>query len=240
MEDTLIAGAGLCDRAAVSFVASNARHCVQWLIDNGVAFDTDPQAAGEMRYHLTREGGHSHRRILHSADATGREVETTLVGKALHHPNIRILERTNAVDLILSDKLGLPGPRRVTGAWIWNRNRERVETCRARAVVLATGGAAKCISTRLTPISPPVMALRWAWRAGCRVANLEFNQFHPTCLFIPRHKTFCSLKRCAAKAPGWCAPDGSRFMPDFDARAELAPRDIVARAIDHEMKTPWR
>ena len=113
VEDTLIAGAGLCDREAVSFVASNARHCVQWLIDHGVAFDRDPLAAGDMPYHLTREGGHSHRRILHSADATGRAVETTLVSQALSHPRIRILERANAVDLILSDKLAL----RVRAAW---------------------------------------------------------------------------------------------------------------------------
>lgn len=236
VEDTLIAGAGLCDRAAVSFVASNARHCVQWLIDNGVAFDTDPQAAGEMRYHLTREGGHSHRRILHSADATGREVETTLVGKALHHPNIRILERTNAVDLILSDKLGLPGPRRVTGAWIWNRNRERVETCRARAVVLATGGAAKVYQYTTNPDIASGDGIAMAWRAGCRVANLEFNQFHPTCLFHPQAQNFLLTEALRGEGAWLVRPDGSRFMPDFDARAELAPRDIVARAIDHEMK----
>ncbi|SKA82216.1 L-aspartate oxidase [Pantoea ananatis] len=236
VEDTLIAGAGLCDRAAVSFVASNARHCVQWLIDNGVAFDTDPQAAGEMRYHLTREGGHSHRRILHSADATGREVETTLVGKALHHPNIRILERTNAVDLILSDKLGLPGPRRVTGAWIWNRNRERVETCRVRAVVLATGGAAKVYQYTTNPDIASGDGIAMAWRAGCRVANLEFNQFHPTCLFHPQAQNFLLTEALRGEGAWLVRPDGSRFMPDFDARAELAPRDIVARAIDHEMK----
>ncbi|WP_210476069.1 L-aspartate oxidase [Pantoea ananatis] len=236
VEDTLIAGAGLCDRAAVSFVASNARHCVQWLIDNGVAFDTDPQAAGEMRYHLTREGGHSHRRILHSADATGREVETTLVGKALHHPNIRILERTNAVDLILSDKLGLPGPRRVTGAWIWNRNSERVETCRARAVVLATGGAAKVYQYTTNPDIASGDGIAMAWRAGCRVANLEFNQFHPTCLFHPQAQNFLLTEALRGEGAWLVRPDGSRFMPDFDARAELAPRDIVARAIDHEMK----
>ncbi|WP_210453824.1 L-aspartate oxidase [Pantoea ananatis] len=236
VEDTLIAGAGLCDRAAVSFVASNARHCVQWLIDNGVAFDTDPQAAGEMRYHLTREGGHSHRRILHSADATGREVETTLVGKALHHPNIRILERTNAVDLILSDKLGLPGPRRVTGAWIWNRNRERVETCRARGVVLATGGAAKVYQYTTNPDIASGDGIAMAWRAGCRVANLEFNQFHPTCLFHPQAQNFLLTEALRGEGAWLVRPDGSRFMPDFDARAELAPRDIVARAIDHEMK----
>lgn len=118
VEDTLIAGGGICDRHAVEFVASNARSCVQWLIDQGVLFDTHIQPNGAESYHLTREGGHSHRRILHAADATGREVETTLVSKALNHPNICVLERSNAVDLIVSDKIGLPGTRRVVGAWV--------------------------------------------------------------------------------------------------------------------------
>lgn len=236
VEDTLIAGAGLCDRDAVSFIASNARYCVQWLIDNGVAFDIDPQAAGEMRYHLTREGGHSHRRILHSADATGRAVETTLVSQALSHPNIRILERTNAVDLILSDKLGLPGPRRAVGAWIWNRNREQVETCSARAVVVATGGAAKVYQYTTNPDIASGDGIAMAWRAGCRVANLEFNQFHPTCLFHPQAQNFLLTEALRGEGAWLLRPDGSRFMPDFDERAELAPRDIVARAIDHEMK----
>ncbi|MDU6388869.1 MULTISPECIES: L-aspartate oxidase [unclassified Pantoea] len=236
VEDTLIAGAGLCEREAVSFVASNARHCVQWLIDNGVAFDRDPQAAGDMPYHLTREGGHSHRRILHSADATGRAVETTLVSQALSHPRIHILERSNAVDLILSDKLGLPGPRRAVGAWIWNRNRERVETCSARAVVLATGGAAKVYQYTTNPDVASGDGIAMAWRAGCRVANLEFNQFHPTSLFHPDARSFLLTEALRGEGAWLLRPDGSRFMPDFDARAELAPRDIVARAIDHEMK----
>ena len=122
VEDTLIAGAGICDRHAVEFVASNARSCVQWLIDQGVLFDTHIQPNGEESYHLTREGGHRHRRILHAADATGREVESTLVSKAQNHPSIRVLERSNAVDLIVSDKIGLPGTRRVVGAWVWNRD----------------------------------------------------------------------------------------------------------------------
>jgi len=236
VEDTLIAGAGLCEREAVSFVASNARHCVQWLIDNGVAFDRDPQAAGDMPYHLTREGGHSHRRILHSADATGRAVETTLVSQALSHPRIHILERSNAVDLILSDKLGLPGPRRAVGAWIWNRNREQVETCSARAVVLATGGAAKVYQYTTNPDVASGDGIAMAWRAGCRVANLEFNQFHPTSLFHPEARSFLLTEALRGEGAWLLRPDGSRFMPDFDARAELAPRDIVARAIDHEMK----
>ncbi|VFS63874.1 L-aspartate oxidase [Kluyvera cryocrescens] len=151
IEDTLIAGAGICDRQAVSFVASNAKTCVQWLIDQGVLFDTQVQANGEESYHLTREGGHSHRRILHAADATGREVENTLVSKALNHPNIRVLERSNAVDLIVSDKIGLPGTRRVVGAWIWDRNKEKVETCAAKSVVLATGGASKVYQYTTNP-----------------------------------------------------------------------------------------
>jgi len=236
VEDTLIAGAGLCDCEAVSFVASNARHCVQWLIDHGVAFDRDPLAAGDMPYHLTREGGHSHRRILHSADATGRAVETTLVSQALSHPRIRILERANAVDLILSDKLGLAGSRRVVGAWIWNRNRERVETCSARAVVLATGGAAKVYQYTTNPDVASGDGIAMAWRAGCRVGNLEFNQFHPTSLFHPDAHSFLLTEALRGEGAWLLRPDGTRFMPDFDERAELAPRDIVARAIDHEMK----
>jgi len=235
-EDTLIAGAGLCDRDTVNFIARNARACVQWLIDRGVAFDKETQQNGEARYHLTREGGHSHRRILHSADATGRAVETTLVSQALSHPNIRILERTNAVDVILSDKIGLPGQRRVMGAWVWNRNCERVETCAARAVVLATGGAAKVYQYTTNPDVASGDGIAMAWRAGCRVANLEFNQFHPTCLFHPQAQNFLLTEALRGEGAWLLRPDGTRFMPDFDERAELAPRDIVARAIDHEMK----
>lgn len=236
VEDTLIAGAGICEREAVEFVASNARHCVQWLIDQGVLFDTEIQANGEASYHLTREGGHSHRRILHSADATGKAVETTLVGQALSHPNIRILERSNAVDLIISDKIGLPGTRRVVGAWVWNRNKEQVETCRANAVVLATGGASKVYQYTTNPDIASGDGIAMAWRAGCRVANLEFNQFHPTALYHPQARNFLLTEALRGEGALLKRPDGSRFMPDFDERAELAPRDIVARAIDHEMK----
>lgn len=236
VEDTLIAGAGICDRHAVSFVASNARHCVQWLIDQGVLFDTRVQANGEASYHLTREGGHSHRRILHAADATGKAVETTLVGKALSHPNIRILERSNAIDLIVSDKIGLPGARRVVGAWLCNRNKETVETCQAGAIVLATGGASKVYQYTTNPDISSGDGIAMAWRAGCRVANLEFNQFHPTALFHPQARNFLLTEALRGEGALLLRPNGSRFMPDFDARGELAPRDIVARAIDHEMK----
>ncbi|MDQ4429015.1 L-aspartate oxidase [Yokenella regensburgei] len=236
VDDTLVAGAGLCDRHAVSFVASNAKPCVQWLIDQGVAFDTHVQANGEPGYHLTREGGHSHRRILHAADATGKAVETTLVSKALAHPNIRILERHNAVDLIVSDKIGLPGHRRVVGAWIWNRNAEKVETCQARSVALATGGASKVYQYTTNPDISSGDGIAMAWRAGCRVANLEFNQFHPTALYHPQARNFLLTEALRGEGAVLKRPDGTRFMPDFDERGELAPRDIVARAIDHEMK----
>lgn len=236
VEDTLIAGAGICDRHAVEFVASNARSCVQWLIDQGVLFDTHVQPNGEESYHLTREGGHSHRRILHAADATGREVQSTLVSKAQNHPNIRVLERSNAVDLIVSDKIGLPGTRRVVGAWVWNRNKETVETCHAKAVVLATGGASKVYQYTTNPDISSGDGIAMAWRAGCRVANLEFNQLHPTALYHPQARNFLLTEALRGEGAYLKRPDGTRFMPDFDERGELAPRDIVARAIDHEMK----
>ncbi|MBK1770247.1 MAG: L-aspartate oxidase [Escherichia coli] len=236
VEDTLIAGAGICDRHAVEFVASNARSCVQWLIGQGVLFDTHVQPNGEESYHLTREGGHSHRRILHAADATGREVQSTLVSKAQNHPNIRVLERSNAVDLIVSDKIGLPGTRRVVGAWVWNRNKETVETCHAKAVVLATGGASKVYQYTTNPDISSGDGIAMAWRAGCRVANLEFNQFHPTALYHPQARNFLLTEALRGEGAYLKRPDGTRFMPDFDERGELAPRDIVARAIDHEMK----
>ncbi|CNF18698.1 L-aspartate oxidase [Yersinia nurmii] len=236
VDDTLIAGAGLCDKDAVEFIASNARSCVQWLIDQGVLFDTETNASGEERFHLTREGGHSHRRILHTADATGKEVETTLVGKASTHPNISVKERRNAVDLITSNKIGLPGTKRVVGAYVWNRELEKVETYRAKAVVLATGGAAKVYQYTTNPDISSGDGIAMAWRAGCRVANLEFNQFHPTCLFHPQARNFLLTEALRGEGAYLKRPDGTRFMPDFDARGELAPRDIVARAIDHEMK----
>lgn len=236
VDDTLIAGAGLCDQDAVEFIAGNARHCVQWLIDQGVLFDTETNSQGEARYHLTREGGHSHRRILHAADATGKEVETTLVGKASAHPNICVMERHNAIDLITSNKIGLPGTKRVVGAYVWNREQEQVETYRAKAVVLATGGAAKVYQYTTNPDISSGDGIAMAWRAGCRVANLEFNQFHPTCLFHPQARNFLLTEALRGEGAYLKRPDGSRFMPDFDSRGELAPRDIVARAIDHEMK----
>ncbi|MGL5364379.1 MAG: FAD-dependent oxidoreductase, partial [Plesiomonas shigelloides] len=169
VQDTLIAGAGLCDKAAVEFIAQNARDCVQWLIDYGVPFDVE-EHDGAQKFHLTREGGHSHRRILHAADATGKAVQTTLVDKTRLHPNIQLYERYNAVDLITTAKLELTDstqqPNRVLGAYVWNRELERVETIRAKAVILATGGASKVYQYTTNPDISSGDGIAMAWRAG--------------------------------------------------------------------------
>ncbi len=235
IEDTLIAGAGLCDRQAVEFTASNARASIDWLIAMGVPFDTVPNDDGPTQYHLTREGGHSHRRILHAADATGKAVQKTLVEQVRECHNVRLFERYNAVDLITGRKLGHHN-NRVYGAYVWNRNNERVETIRARFVVLATGGASKVYQYTSNPDVASGDGIAMAWRAGCRVANMEFNQFHPTCLFHPQARNFLLTEALRGEGAWLRRPDGSRFMPDHDERGELAPRDVVARAIDHEMK----
>ncbi|MGL5287017.1 MAG: FAD-dependent oxidoreductase, partial [Aeromonas sp.] len=235
VSDTLNAGAGLCDPAVVEFTARNARDSIQWLIQQGVPFDQEEDAEGESHYHLTREGGHSHRRIFHAADATGKAVQLTLIDQVRAHPNIQLMERFNAVDLITTRKLGLPG-NKVLGAYVWNRNAEQVEVIRARFVALATGGASKVYQYTSNPDVSSGDGIAMAWRAGCRVANLEFNQFHPTSLFHPDDPTFLLTEALRGEGAYLRRPDGSRFMPEFDERAELAPRDIVARAIDHEMK----
>ncbi|MEZ8239597.1 L-aspartate oxidase [Vibrio splendidus] len=236
VEDTQIAGAGLCEEDTVQFIAENAKECVQWLIDGGVPFDKDENSTeGQPIYHLTREGGHSHRRILHAADATGMAMQTSLQDNVNNHPNIEIFERHNALDLITEDKVG-GSKDKVIGAYIWNRNQEHVETVRAKFVVLATGGASKVYQYTSNPDVSSGDGIAIAWRAGCRVANLEFNQFHPTCLFHPEARNFLLTEALRGEGAYLRRPDGSRFMKDFDERGELAPRDVVARAIDFEMK----
>lgn len=233
VEDTLVAGAGLCIEDVVKFTAENAKASLEWLIKQGVDFDLAPDDnSGETKYHLTREGGHSHRRILHSADATGQAVQTTLVERVKNHSRIRIFERFNAVDLICSDK----NKKACVGAYVWNRNSEKVEIVHAYKTILATGGASKVYQYTSNPDVASGDGIAMAWRAGCRVANMEFNQFHPTCLFHPKAGTFLLTEALRGEGAILRRPDGSRFMPEFDERAELAPRDIVARAIDFEMK----
>ncbi|MFV0574991.1 MAG: L-aspartate oxidase [Vibrio sp.] len=236
IEDTLIAGAGICEDDSVRFITENAKECVQWLIDGGVPFDLDENDnSANPKHHLTREGGHSHRRILHAADATGMAMQTNLSDNVNNHPNIHFLERYNALDLITEDRIG-GDKNKVVGAYIWNRNLEHVESVRAKFVVLATGGASKVYQYTSNPDVSSGDGIAMAWRSGCRVANLEFNQFHPTCLFHPEARNFLLTEALRGEGAYLKRPDGTRFMPDFDERAELAPRDIVARAIDYEMK----
>ncbi|AYC33924.1 L-aspartate oxidase [Pseudomonas cavernae] len=238
VEDTLNAGAGLCREEAVRFTVEHSREAIQWLIDQGVPFTRDEKTSpedGGFEYHLTREGGHSHRRIIHAADATGAAIFNTLLAQAKQRPNIELLEQRVAVDLITEQKLGLPG-QRCLGAYVLNRVSGEVDTYSARFTVLACGGAAKVYLYTSNPDGACGDGIAMAWRAGCRVGNLEFNQFHPTCLYHPQAKSFLITEALRGEGALLKLPNGERFMPRFDSRAELAPRDIVARAIDHEMK----
>lgn len=235
VQDTLIAGANLCNEEAVRYTASNAKSSMQWLIDQGVPFDQVKDADGATKFHLTREGGHSHRRILHAADATGKAVQTTLLDKVKAHPNIRLFERFNALDLVTGKKMGA-NDNLVHGAYVWNRTLERVETVEAKFITIATGGASKVYQYTSNPDIASGDGIAMAWRAGCRVANMEFNQFHPTSLYHEKAQNFLITEAMRGEGAYLRRPDGTRFMPDFDPREELAPRDIVARAIDFEMK----
>ncbi|WP_372875641.1 L-aspartate oxidase [Pseudomonas sp.] len=238
VDDTLNAGAGLCREDAVRFTVEHSREAIQWLIDQGVPFTRDDQTAredGGFEFHLTREGGHSHRRIIHAADATGAAIFKTLLEQAKQRANIEMLEQRVAVDLITERKLDLTG-KRCLGAYVLNRASGEVDTYGARFVILATGGAAKVYLYTSNPDGACGDGIAMAWRAGCRVGNLEFNQFHPTCLYHPQAKSFLVTEALRGEGALLKLPNGQRFMQRFDTRAELAPRDIVARAIDHEMK----
>ncbi len=231
--DTLDAGAGLCNESVVRLVVEKGPENIQWLLREGVSFTRDhPRGKG---YHLTREGGHSHRRVIHAADSTGRELVTTLEQTARERPNIALFECHNVIDLI-RDSRPETGDDRCLGAYILNRETGRVETFSARFTVLATGGASKVYLYTSNPDVATGDGVAIAWRAGCRVANMEFIQFHPTCLFHPHAKSFLISEALRGEGGKLLLPDGTRFMHKFDPREELAPRDIVARAIDHEMK----
>ncbi|HEY3433518.1 MAG TPA: L-aspartate oxidase [Rhodocyclaceae bacterium] len=232
IEDTYTAGAGLCEPAATRFVVENSSRAVGWLIEQGVPFTKDETPFG---FHLTREGGHSQRRIIHAADATGAAVQQTLTDKVRRHPNITVLEQHITVDLITGSKLGLP-QNRCWGAYVLDIEKDEVMTIGARHTVLATGGAGKAYLYTTNPDTSTGDGIAMAWRAGCRVANLEFVQFHPTCLYHPKAKSFLISEAIRGEGALLRLPDGTRFMPDHDSRAELATRDVVARAIDFEMK----
>lgn len=238
IQDTLIAGAGLCDAAVAREVVEYGKETVEWLIAQGVNFTREPDDSG---YHLTREGGHSHRRVIHAADATGRAVQTTLAEKVRQHPNITLLENHIAVDLITLLKVKAANPQisssnTCLGAYVLDNNTEKVITIGAQNTVLATGGAGKVYLYTTNPDISTGDGIAMAWRAGCRVANMEFIQFHPTCLFHPHAKSFLISEIVRGEGGLLKLPDGTRFMPEHDPREELAPRDVVARAIDFEMK----
>lgn len=232
IQDTLIAGAGLCDAEVTRLVAEHGRETVEWLIAEGVPFTREDDDSG---YHLTREGGHSHRRIIHAADATGHAVQKTLAEKVRDHANITLMEDHIAVDLITARKLGIDSGK-CLGAYVLNNKTGKVSTIAAQHTVLATGGTGKVYLYTTNPDVSTGDGIAMAWRAGCRIANMEFIQFHPTCLYHPQAKSFLITEAVRGEGGKLLLPDGTRFMPLHDQRAELAPRDVVARAIDFEMK----
>ncbi|MEY4750490.1 MAG: hypothetical protein RIQ60_2704 [Pseudomonadota bacterium] len=232
--DTLEAGAGLVDEQTARYIAERSAAAVSWLVERGVAFSPDP--AGPLGLHLTREGGHAVRRIAHAADATGKAIHDTLLEEVARHPNISVRARWMAVDLITSRHLKRDEPARCYGVYALDIDAGRVETLRASAVVLACGGAGKVYRYTTNPDTATGDGIAMAWRAGCRVGNMEFVQFHPTCLYHPQDRSFLISEALRGEGGLLKLPDGTRFMPAHDARAELAPRDVVARAIDFEMK----
>ncbi|MGD9550228.1 MAG: L-aspartate oxidase [Burkholderiaceae bacterium] len=233
IQDTLVAGAGLCDLAATRFVVENAPSAIAWLRGLGVPFTLE----GE-HLHLTREGGHSARRIAHVTDATGAAVQKTLIDVVRATPGITLFENHMLVDLVTSRKLGLAG-HRCLGLYALDEDTDEVITFRAPQTILATGGAGKVYLYTTNPDTSTGDGIAAAWRAGCRVANMEFVQFHPTGLYHPKAKSFLISEAVRGEGGVLLLPPqagGGRFMPAHDPRAELAPRDVVARAIDFEMK----
>lgn len=233
--DTMRAGAGLCKREVVRHFVEHGRESIGWLAEQGVPFTTTQLADGSSTLHLTLEGGHSHRRVAHAADATGRAIENSLEAQVRAHPGIRLYEHHIALDLVTERHLGQTTPR-VHGAYLFDQQTRSVLSARARCVVLATGGAGKVYLYTSNPDVSTGDGIAMAWRAGAAVANMEFMQFHPTCLFHPTAKSFLISEAVRGEGGRLVLPDGTPFMQRFDARGELAPRDIVARAIDHEMK----
>ncbi|WP_455223506.1 L-aspartate oxidase [Kaarinaea lacus] len=233
--DTLNAGAGLCSESVVRFVVEHSKEEIDWLIKLGVPFTHIEENNEKSPYHLTTEGGHSHRRVIHCKDATGHALSKTLIARVKERSNIHIFENHIAIDLITSAKLN-QFPQRVLGAYVHNKETGHTETFQANKVILASGGASKVYLYTSNPDVSTGDGVAMAWRAGCRIANMEFIQFHPTCLYHPHAKSYLISEAVRGEGGHLLLPDGTRFMMEVDPRAELAPRDIVARAIDHEMK----
>ena len=233
VRDTLEAGAGLCDEEVVRFVVEHGPEAVRSLIDFGVRFDASEGGDG---YDLGREGGHSRRRVLHAADFTGQEIERVLVERSEAHPNIQLVANSIAVDLLTTRTLGLANSTRVLGAYILDEDSGEISTFRAPVVLLATGGCGKVYVYTSNPDIASGDGVAMAYRAGASVANMEFYQFHPTCLYHPEARSFLISEAVRGEGGILRTRAGERFMPRYDDRADLAPRDIVARAIDFELK----
>ncbi|MCH8323013.1 MAG: L-aspartate oxidase [Proteobacteria bacterium] len=237
IKDTLAAGAGLCSPKTVRAVVEHSRQAIENLIKAGVPFSKYTGPDSEYEFHLTQEGGHSRRRIIHAADTTGKALQETLESKAQSHQNITLFEDHMAIDLISGRHLENPVENgRCYGAYALDIKNGHVVRIAARATILATGGASRVYLYTSNPDGSTGDGIALGWRAGCRVANMEFNQFHPTCLYHPKAKNFLISEALRGEGAYLRLPDGTRFMPDFHKKAELAPRDIVARAIDHEIK----
>ena len=235
--DTLDSGAGLCDEKIVRHVVEKGPEAIDWLIKAGVPFSReDNSIEGCSGLHLTREGGHSNRRVAHAADASGKAIETTLISEVKKRKNIALFEHHIAIDLITSRKLQQRRDNRCIGAYVLDIENEKVSTFQSKFTVLATGGASKVYLYTSNPDGASGDGIAMGWRAGCRVANMEFMQFHPTCLYHPHAKSNLITEAVRGEGGRLMLPDGTYFMAKFDDRAELAPRDIVARTIDHEMK----
>lgn len=233
LQDTLIAGAGLCHASTVEKIVSHGKESIDWLQSMGVEFT---KIDGDKDFlHLTREGGHSHRRVIHNQDRTGKAVSSSLSDRVLEHKNIEVFENRIAIDLLKQADNGAAKVR-CNGAYALDLVSSDVELHQAKVVIMATGGASKAYLYSTSPEGASGDGIAMAWRAGCRVANMEFNQFHPTCLYNPQARTFLLTEALRGEGAILRLPDGEPFMHRFDERAELAPRDVVARAIDHEMK----
>ena len=236
VQDTLITGVGLCNPEIVRFVVERAQESIDWLVNMGVDFTRSNESAKTTSpFHLHKEGGHSHRRVIHAADATGKAIETTLESRVRKHKNIELFEHHVAVDLITTHKLS-KNRQRCIGAYVLDSREKKVKVFRARNVVLATGGAGKVYLYTSNPDSCTGDGIAMASRIGCRIANMEFIQFHPTCLYHPMAKSFLISEALRGEGAKLLLKNGNEFMHRYDKRQELAPRDIVAKAIDHEMK----
>ncbi len=234
VSDTMDAGAGLVEEDTARFVAEHSASAIEWLVEQGVVFSPDP--TGPLGLHLTREGGHAVRRIAHAADATGWAIHQALLKQCHEHPNITLRQQWMAIDVITSRHLKRNERPRCYGVYALDIEGKKVHTLETDAVVLATGGVGKVYRYTSNPDTATGDGIAMAWRAGCRVGNMEFIQFHPTCLYHPEDRSFLITEAMRGEGAYLKLPDGTRFMPAHDERAELAPRDIVARAIDFEMK----